>query len=79
MKILITYISYFHSDDNCLFMKASILFINSPLFEIHFFSFISSEVNLRRHIACEPCIGYVNGGFDPNLNQVKLTQSVFVH
>lgn len=33
------------------------------------------EVNLRRHIACEPCIGYVNGGFDPSANQVVICQN----
>ncbi|XP_029647733.1 mitochondrial inner membrane protease ATP23 homolog [Octopus sinensis] len=32
-------------------------------------------VNLRRHIACEPCVGYVNGGYDPQQNQVVVCQN----
>ena len=33
--------------------------------------YISSPVDLRRHVSCEPCIGRVNGGYDPQTNQVR--------
>ncbi|KAK7484322.1 hypothetical protein BaRGS_00024447 [Batillaria attramentaria] len=33
------------------------------------------EVNLRRHISCEPCLEKVNGGFDPTTNQVVICQN----
>lgn len=33
------------------------------------------EVNLRRHISCEPCKELVNGGFDPTTNQVVICQN----
>jgi hypothetical protein len=30
-----------------------------------------SEIDLRRHIACEVCDIKVSGGYDPQLNQVR--------
>ena len=35
--------------------------------------FSVSEVNLERHVSCEPCNEGVNGGFDPQRNQVGLS------
>lgn len=37
-----------------------------------FYEIFFSEVNLRRHVSCENCIGSVSGGFDPVANQVGL-------
>ena len=31
---------------------------------------LCSEVDLRRHVACEDCFYKVNGGYDPKANQV---------
>ena len=30
-----------------------------------------SEIDLRRHIACEVCDVSVSGGYDPRFNQVR--------
>ena len=31
---------------------------------------LSSAFDYSRHVSCEPCRGRVNGGYDPNANQV---------
>lgn len=34
-----------------------------------------SEIDLSRHISCEPCGPEVTGGYDPELNQIIVCQN----
>lgn len=37
------------------------------------FSVNCSEINMERHLVCEPCGGNVLGGYDPKKKQVRCT------